>query len=243
MFYPGPGQEKADPKMMKNLMIAAVVAAASLGGYLMATGGSATGLYSPLVGIANAETAAPATAEEAPLPPVIEMVMGQDDAPVTVIEYASFTCPHCGNFHRTVFDEFKKNYIDTGKVRFVYREVYFDKFGLWAAMVARCGGEMKYFGIADMIYDTQKDWIGDAKESTIAANLRKMGLTAGISQDQLDACLNDQPMAKALVTNFQKNAEADGIESTPTFLINGTKVAGEMEYDEFAKLLDAAAEG
>ena len=229
--------------MMKNLMIAAVVAAASLGGYMMVTGGSTTVLYSPLVGIANAETAAPAAAEEAPLPPVVEMVMGQDGAPVTVVEYASFTCPHCGNFHRTVFDEFKKNYIDTGKVRFVYREVYFDKFGLWAAMVARCGGAMKYFGIADMIYDTQEDWIGDAQESTIAANLRKMGLTAGISQGQLDSCLNDQAMAKALVANFQTTATEDDVESTPTFIINGQKHAGDMSYEEFAKLLDAAAEG
>jgi protein-disulfide isomerase len=229
--------------MMKNLMIAAVVAAASLGGYLIATGDSLPGLTSPLVGIANAQTADTAAADESPLPPVVEMVMGNDDAPVTVIEYASFTCPHCGNFHRTVFDEFKENYIDTGKVRFVYREVYFDKFGLWAALVARCGGEMRYFGIADMIYDTQKDWIGDAKESTIAANLRTMGLKAGISQDQLDACLNDQAMAKALVTNFQTNAEADDIESTPTFLINGDKFAGDMPYAELAELIDAALEG
>jgi protein-disulfide isomerase len=228
--------------MRKNLLIAAVVAIAAFGGFMMVSGDTKTALSSPLVGIANAEdAAAPATAET--LPAVPDMVMGKADAPVTVVEYASFTCPHCGNFHRTVFDEFRKNYIDTGKVRFVYREVYFDKFGLWAGMIARCGGEMKYFGIADLLYTTQKEWIGDAQEATIADNLRKTGLKAGIGKDQLDACLNDQVMAKAMVANFQKQSTEDGVEATPTFIINGEKHSGEMSYEEFAKLLDTALAG
>ncbi len=227
--------------MRKNLLIAAVVAIAAFGGFMMVGGDTKTALTSPLVGIANAETTAPATAET--LPAVPDMVMGQADAPVTVVEYASFTCPHCGNFHRTVFEEFRKNYIDTGKVRFVYREVYFDKFGLWAGMIARCGGEMKYFGIAGLLYTTQKEWIGDAQEATIAENLRKTGLKAGIGKEQLDACLNDQTMAKAMVANFQKQATEDKVEATPTFIINGEKHSGEMSYEEFAKLLDTALAG
>lgn len=176
-----------------------------------------------------------AEAQEAPV--IADMVMGSPDAPVTVIEYASFTCPHCQNFHATVLGDLKKNYIDTGKVRFIYREVYFDKFGLWAAMVARCGGEMKYFGIADMIYDTQKEWIADGAEQTIADNLRKIGLKAGIAPDALDACMKDNEMAKALVAAYQTNAEADGIDSTPSFVIDGTKYSN-MSYDEFAAILD-----
>jgi protein-disulfide isomerase len=229
--------------MRKNLLIAAVVAIAAFGGFMMVSGARQTGLSSPLVGVANAEDATATVTAPAELPPVPDMVMGQADAPVTVVEYASFTCPHCQRFHDTVFRKFRENYIDTGKVKFVYREVYFDKFGLWAAMIARCGGPMKYFGIADMLYDTQKDWIGDGQEATISANLRKTGLKAGIPQDRLDVCLNDQVMAKAMVATYQKNSEADKVEGTPTFLINGETHTGEMSYEDFAKLLDAALAG
>ena len=91
---------------------------------------------------------------------IMEMTLGSDDAPITLTEYASFTCPHCANFHRAVFKDLRKDYIDTGKVKFIYRDVYFDPFGLWASVVARCGGEERFFGIADMIYDQQSEWIG-----------------------------------------------------------------------------------
>ena len=218
--------------MRRNILIAAVVAVAAFGGFWAVTQNRGPDLTAPFAGAANAQEAA--AAETAMVP---DMVLGKEDAPVTVVEYASFTCPHCQNFHATVFDDLKKNYIDTGKVRFVYREVFFDKFGLWAAMVARCGGEMKYFGIADMIYDTQKDWIGDGQEQAIADNLRKIGLKAGIAPDTLDACMKDNAMAKSLVATYQKNADADGIESTPSFLIDGQKYSN-MSYEEFSKILD-----
>ncbi|MGB2893300.1 MAG: DsbA family protein, partial [Albidovulum sp.] len=166
-----------------------------------------------------------------------DMILGQLNAPVEVIEYASFTCPHCAHFHETVFDDLKKNYIDTGKVKFVYREVYFDKFGLWAGMVARCGGPEKYFPISDMIYDTQKQWIGDGQASTIADNLRKIGLKAGLAKEAIDACLNDNDKAKAMVAAYQTNATKDGIDSTPSFVIDGQKYSN-MSYEDFAKILD-----
>ncbi len=146
---------------------------------------------------------------------VAEMSMGNPDAKVTVIEYASYTCPHCRNFHQTVFGKLKSNYIDTGKINFIYREVYFDRFGLWAAMVARCGGEMRYFGIADMIYETQEEWVAGGDPTQIAQNLRKIGKKAGLSDAELDACMNDGEQAKALVAAYQKNAEADNIEFDP----------------------------
>ena len=168
---------------------------------------------------------------------IADMSMGNPDAKVTVTEYASFTCPHCQNFHQTVFDKLKKNYIDTGKINFVYREVYFDRFGLWAAMVARCGGEMRYFGIADMIYDTQEEWVAGGDPGLIAQNLRKIGKKAGLSDAELDACMNDGEQAKAMVAAYQKNAEADDISSTPSFLINGEKYSN-MSYEKFAATLD-----
>lgn len=168
---------------------------------------------------------------------VLEMSMGNPDAPVTVIEYASFTCPHCRTFHEGPFKELKANYIDTGRIHFIYREVYFDRFGLWAGMLARCAGPDRYFGMAEMIYATQQEWIGNGDPATIAENLRRMGRTAGLTDEQVDACLQDADMAQAMVAVYQQNAAADGIESTPSFVINGEKYSN-MTYEEFSAILE-----
>jgi protein-disulfide isomerase len=165
-----------------------------------------------------------------------DMVLGSADAPIEIIEYASYTCPHCANFHSDVFDKIKENYIDTGKVRFVYREVYFDRYGLWASMVARCGGEERFFGISDLIYSGQSEWT-KGEPAAIAENLRKIGLTAGLDKDALEACLADGEQAQALVAWFQENAERDGVSGTPTFLINGKKFSN-ADYATFAEHLD-----
>ena len=171
------------------------------------------------------------------LPEVSEMSLGNPDAAVTVIEYASFTCPHCRTFHETVFDQLKANYIETGKIRFIYREVYFDKFGLWAGLVARCGGPVRYFGITDLIYETQPEWLASRNDAGIAQDLRKLGLTAGLGADELDACLTDGQMAQAMVAAYQQNASADEVTSTPSFIINGQKYSN-MSYADFSAILD-----
>jgi protein-disulfide isomerase len=182
---------------------------------------------------------------------VTEMSLGDPDAPVTVVEYASATCPHCRSFHQNTFDQIKENYIDTGKVHFIYREVYFDRFGLWAGMVARCGApageevdaarqtasEKRYFAIMDMIYEQQPEWLEADGPAGIAQNLSKIGRTAGLSSEQVDACLQDAAMAQAMVALYQENAEADEVTSTPTFIIDGEKYSN-MPYDEFAGVLD-----
>ena len=213
---------------------------------LLATGGAAVlvggafalNLNSPqnnlLVGMANAQTDTPA--DPAAIP---DMVIGSADAPVKMTEYASFTCPHCANFHATVWPQLKANYIDTGKVQFTYREVYFDRFGLWASMMARCGGEMRFFGIADMIYDKQRDWTASGDPATIAQDLRKLGKTAGLTDAMLDECMNDAAQAQNLVAWYEANAKADDINSTPSFLINGTKYSN-MSYEDMAKIIDDA---
>jgi len=144
-----------------------------------------------------------------------DFAIGPADAKVTMIEYASFTCPHCATFHTTVFQRLKADYIDTGKLRFEYREVYFDRYGLWAAMMARCGGEMRYFGIVSILYDTQDDWAASDDPTVVVNNLKKIGLTAGMDAATLDACLKDGPMAEALVAHFETNFKADGIEGNP----------------------------
>jgi protein-disulfide isomerase len=165
-------------------------------------------------------------------PVVLEMVLGSADAPVEIVEYASFTCPHCARFHDQVLPKLKAEYIDTG-------EVYFDRFGLWAGMVARCGGEERYFGIADLMYKNQKEWIGSGNEpATIVENLRRIGKTAGISDAELDVCMADGDKAQAMVSLYEENAARDGINSTPSFLIDGTKFSN-ISYEDFSAELDA----
>lgn len=200
--------------------------------FSLMTGGAA--LYSALTpGAAMAQSAGHTAGE------VTEMALGAEDAPITVVEYASFTCGHCANFHHNVFDKLKADYIDTGKVRFIFREAYFDRYGLWASMVARCGGEMRYFGIADMMFEQQGDWIGDGKDPAgIAERLRKIGKVAGLTDDALDTCLKDEAQAQALVGWYQENFQRDNMDATPSFLIDGKKYSN-MSYQDFAAILDA----
>jgi len=170
---------------------------------------------------------------------IVEMTMGPEDAKVTIIEYASFTCPHCAHFHEGPFQKLKADYIDTGKVHFIYRDVYFDRFGLMAAQIARCAGPMRFFGISDMLYTQQRDWIaGGDDPAKITQNLRKIGKVAGLGDEQLDACLNDKAKAEALAAWYNHNAEADNIRSTPSFIING-KPYSNMSYGGFKEAIDA----
>lgn len=182
----------------------------------------------------------PAWAQEAE--GIQDMVIGADDAPITMIEYASYTCPHCATFHNGVFKQIKADYIDTGKVKFIYREVYFDRYGLWASMVARCGGAEKFFGISDLLYKGQSTWARAEGAAGVAGELRKIGLIAGLNGDDLDACMQDEATAKALVGWYQENAERDGIRSTPSFIVNGQSVPNQ-NYDDFKALFDAELAG
>jgi len=183
-------------------------------------------------------TAQEATADAAAPVEITDFSIGSADAKVQITEYASFTCPHCANFHATVWPQLKADYIDTGKVRFTYREVYFDRYGLWAAMVARCGGEMRYFGIVDMLFDQQKEWAGSDDPNVVVGNLRTIGKAAGLDDASLDACFKDGAKAEAMVAHFEKNMEADSIEGTPTFIINGEKHSN-MSYDDMKGIIDA----
>ena len=199
---------------------------------LLALAGAALALAAlpgPLAGRAWAQSA----------PQVAEMTLGEDDAPVTMVEYAMFTCPHCAAFNQEVLPQIKANYIDTGKVKLVFREVYFNKPSLWAAMIARCAPSERYFGIADLIFKRQMDWAAATDENTMVSKLMSIGRQAGMTDEQMNACLNDRAMAEAMVGAYQKNAEADGVDATPMFLINGVKVDN-MPYEELARKLDEA---
>lgn len=179
-----------------------------------------------------------AEAQETAAIEIKDFTLGAADAPVKLTEYASFTCPHCATFHKDIFGKLKADYIDTGKVLFEYREVYFDRYGLWAAMMARCGGEMRYFGITDILFDTQQEWAASEDPTVVVENLKKIGRTAGMDNAALDICMKDPATAEALVAHFETNFKADGIEGTPSILINGVKHPN-MAYDELKAVLDA----
>ncbi len=166
-----------------------------------------------------------------------DITLGDENAPITFVEYASFTCPHCATFHENTFKKLKADYIDAGKVYFMHREVYFDRFGLWAGMVARCGGDMRYYGLIDLIYSGQNDWIGNGQEDEILANLRKIGKVAGLNDEQLDTCLADKNMAQSMIAAYQKHAGDAGVTGTPSFTINGTLYKN-MSYADLTEILD-----
>ncbi|GAA6209294.1 DsbA family protein [Cognatishimia sp. WU-CL00825] len=166
-----------------------------------------------------------------------DMILGEASAPITMIEYASFTCPHCANFHASTYPKLKADFIDTGKVKFVFREVYFDRFGLWASMIARCGGQERFFGITDLLFKDQAHWSGAGDPVAIADAIRKIGRLAGLGDEALQSCLNDQENAEALVAWYQNNAAADEVTGTPSFVINGSKYSN-MSYSELKDLLN-----
>lgn len=219
--------------MIRSLAIFGAFLAIGYAGYMLyAPGSSNSPVGITLVNPANAQDAADVDTST-----IQEMVLGNDQAPVTLIEYASYTCPHCASFHSGVFKDIKKNYIDTGKIKFVYREVYFDKYGLWASMIARCEPS-KFFGINDLIYETQSEWTRAGDQNAIVDELRKIGRLAGIDGESLEACMQDGDKARTLVAWYQQNQEADDITGTPSFVLNGRKLSN-MSYPEFAETLDA----
>lgn len=223
--------------MSRMMIISAVVAVLGIGAYFATSPGSNTVTPANPLGAANAQEAADVDTSS-----VVEMTQGNPDAPVTVIEYASFTCPHCASFHQGPFKQLKSEYIDTGKINFVYREVYFDRYGLWASMIARCAGTPNaFFGMSDLIYKNQSEWVSAGEPAAIVEELRKIGRLAGLDADSMEACLQDEDKARTLVAWYQANATEDGVDSTPSFVINGKKYSN-MSFAEMAEAIDAATE-
>ena len=218
-----------------------------LAGPALAQDSTATEAPAEVPAAAENQTAAPAASDaaeaEAPAAATLpDIPMGAEDAPLTIFEYASFTCGHCANFHDESWPKLKAEYIDTGKVKFIQRDIYFDAVGLWAGILARCGGDDKYYAVSDMLFDEQKSWLGGQSGDEIAANLRKIGLKAGMTEDQMTACWEDTAKVEQLVATFQTNAGADSIDATPTFVIGGEKVSNQPWDDLKAKIDEKLAE-
>ncbi|WP_281978409.1 DsbA family protein [Pseudorhizobium flavum] len=176
--------------------------------------------------------------------PLPEMAIGEENAPVTIVEYMSMTCPHCATFHNNTFDEIKKNYVDTGKVRFIIREFPFDPRAAAAFMLARCNPTKpeeastpaQYFPMVSMLMKQQEAWAG-AQDGRAA--LLQMSKLAGFSQETFQACLTNQKLLDDVNATMKRGADEFGVNSTPTFLINGKRYAGAMSVESMSALIDS----
>jgi protein-disulfide isomerase len=163
-----------------------------------------------------------------------DMAIGKADAPVTVIEYASMTCPHCARFHTDTFKPFKEKYVDTGKVRMIFREFPFDGLALRASMLARCAGPERYFPMLDVLFQQQRQWTS-AKDPLAA--LAQIGRLGGVSQEKFDACMKSEELSNAIVQNRLEGQQKHGVESTPTFVIDGEKLTGALTLAQLDEAL------
>ncbi len=165
-----------------------------------------------------------------------DMVMGSPKARVTVVEYASVTCPHCAHWHETVYPAFKAKYVDTGKVRFIIREFPFDPRAAAAFMLARCAPNGAYFPMVSMLFKQQETW-ASAEDGRTA--LLQMSKLAGFTQESFEKCLTDQKLLNDVNAVRERGAKDFGIDATPTFLINGKRYAGAMTVESMSALLDS----
>lgn len=156
-----------------------------------------------------------------------DMTLGNPNAPVKMIEYASVACPHCARFNNDVWPEFKKKYVDTGKVYYVSREMLTGQRQLAAAgfLVARCAGKDKYFTVTDQIYRSQEEMFADGTLTGARAVLQRIANSAGLSDEQFDKCINDQAALDAINKRNETYGTRDKIDGTPTFIMNGKTVA------------------
>jgi protein-disulfide isomerase len=185
----------------------------------------------------NAEETKSVAIEELMNPgPLPDQFIGSPDAPVTIIEYASLTCSHCAHFATTTFPDLKTRYIDTGKVRFVLREFPLDALAAAAFMLARCAGEGKYFPVAETLFQKQREWtVRDPIKPLMALTQQ----AAGLDEKSFHACLQNRELLAQLQEGYKRAATKFGVNSTPTFFINGTAHRGSLSIDEMTSLVEA----
>ena len=210
----------------RNAMILAGVGALLLAAPALFVNGK-SGIVTP----AKAQSASKLM-EPQPLP---DMVMGDAGAPVTIVEYASMTCPHCAAFHANTLPALKEKYIDTGKVKLILREFPFDPRAAAAFMLARCAPPEQYYPMVSALFQQQKSWASapDAREP-----LLQIAKLAGFTQEAFEACLKNQELLDKIRAGFDKASKEYGVESTPTFFINGEKTTGTSSIEEMSKLID-----
>ena len=181
--------------------------------------------------VTPAQAADPSVADLMQPNPLGEMAIGTDSAPITVIEYASMTCPHCAHFSETTFPELKKRYIDTGKVRFIFREFPLDRLAFAGFLLARCVPSDKYFPMIETLFAQQRDWVVQSPLQP----MRAIAKQAGVSQEAFDACLEDHKLIEGIEKVRSQAADKFGVNSTPTFFVNGKRLGGALSIEEMEK--------
>jgi protein-disulfide isomerase len=164
-----------------------------------------------------------------------EQILGNPDAPVTIIEYASLTCPHCAQFHKEVLPALTERYIAPGKVRLIYRDFPLDQTALAAAALAHCAGPERYFGMLDALFETQGNW---ARADDPIAALKQLGKLGGLTEQKMDACFADQALTDGILKERLAGQNQYQIGSTPTFIIDGKAYPGSRDVEAFSALID-----
>ena len=207
---------------------------------LSLTGLAAIAGLSPMRFIAEAMAQSAAdVAKPVSLP---DMALGPADAKVTITEFASMTCPHCAAFNADVFPKLKTEFIDSGKIRYIFCEFPLDIKAAAGSMLSRCianGDAPKYFAVTDMLFRSQNDWV--VKNTT--ETLTRIGKQAGLSQQQGEACLKDQALLDKIAADQKYASDVLKVDSTPTFFINGEKIKGETSIEEFEKKINPLLKG
>ncbi len=198
------------------------------------------GVYGLVLAVPAASAADAPTADSRALLDVTkdDRILGNADAPITIIEYASLTCPHCAHFANEVLPELKKKWIDTGKVRLVLRDYPLDQPALGAAMVARCAAPDRFYAFIDTFFAAQDKWVMSRDYVEALARLARLG---GMSQEDFDACLKNTALENKIVEGRLVATKELDVNATPTFFINGAKFAGAPTIEEFDKQLTALA--
>lgn len=168
-------------------------------------------------------------------PWAIDEVMGKADAPITIIEYSSLTCPHCAKFHIDTFPQVKSEWIDTGKAKLIYRDMPWDALAQATAMISHCSGD-RYFAFLNTFFRTQDQWAHNPSPLPAIKTIAKLG---GMSEDQVDKCLEDRGLLNEINARKEDATTTYNVDSTPSFIIGGKLYSGDMPYDQFAKLLAA----
>lgn len=166
--------------------------------------------------------------------PLPEMTLGEENAPVTMVEYASMTCGHCANFHKTTYPHLKSEYIETGKVRFLFREFPLDPVATAAFMLARCAPEDKYFEVVDAMFADQRKWAFTNDPYNSLLNFAKQ---IGFTQESFDSCLQNQELLDGINAVRERASNSFGVNSTPTFFVNGERVNGAITVEQLDEAL------
>tara|TARA_B100000029_G_scaffold516590_1_gene631515 strand:- start:6173 stop:6748 length:576 start_codon:yes stop_codon:yes gene_type:complete len=164
-----------------------------------------------------------------------EIFLGNKDSKITVIEYASMTCVHCANFHIYVYPKIKKEYIDTNKIKFIFRDFPLDKQALYGSMLAKCAPKEKYFDYVELVLTKQKKWISNNDE--FIKKLINIGKLAGLNEEKIESCFKNEKLVDEIIKIRTTAEKKYNINSTPSFIINGKKYSS-LDYESFKKIID-----